>query len=473
MDGDLGGRLDRTRSGVTRRRLRIAFLLIIVICGAYLAYGAATGVTTATQSGVSEAPPTGNHTVVTESAKFGTIIAYAPDGSVTYYNNTHTKYFDVDSVEGESMTVEYTATDTVHTSGPRCQDPPCTRNVIERANLSTGEVTEMVVRYDHRENAGEWHDHVRVDEDRVVVADIADDQVFMLNTETGIREWAWEAQSDFPVDEGGSYPGDWAHINDVSVLDDGRVMVSLRNQDQVVFIDPETGMNESWTLGEEDDHGVQYEQHNPDYIPEERGGPAVVVADSENERVQEFGRDDGEWTRTWVWSDERMQWPRDADRLPNGNTLIVDSMNHRVIEVTPAGEVVWEMDAPWATYDAERVAYGDEPGGPTIRDQNASGNVTLHGGTETGVAGAPTIPSVVKGVVAATPLPAAITNAAESWRRVSPWFKPTWMPTWAFSIVVVCLLVVAAWAVGEGVYQRRRIRRRVAGSLGGVRDRLS
>ena len=227
----------------------------------------------------------------------------------------------------------------------------------------------------------------------------------------------------------------------------------------------------------DDDHETLYEQHNPTYLESENGTPTILVADSENDRIVEYARvggppGEGEWKRTWTLTGD-LNWPRDADRLPNGNTLIVDSMNHRVIEVTPAGEVVWETDAPWATYDAERVAYGDEPGGPTIRDQNASGNVTLHGGTETGVAGAPTIPSVVKGVVAATPLPAAVTNAAESWRRVSPWFKPTWMPTWAFSIVVVCLGVVSIWGVGEGIYQRRRIRRRVATSFGGVRNRLS
>jgi hypothetical protein len=72
-----------------------------------------------------------------------------------------------------------------------------------------------------------------------------------------------------------------------------------------------------------------YEQHNPDYIPEERGGPAVLVADSENGRVVEYGRTpgngtpvtDGTWERTWQWRDGRLQWPRDADRLPNGGWL--------------------------------------------------------------------------------------------------------------------------------------------------------
>jgi hypothetical protein len=36
-------------------------------------------------------------------------------------------------------------------------------------------------------------------------------------------------------------------------------------------------------------------------------------------------------------------WGGDADRLPNGNTLIADTENKRIIEVTPEGEKVWEV----------------------------------------------------------------------------------------------------------------------------------
>ena len=328
------------------------------------------------------------------------------------------------------------------------------------------------------------HDIDLINDDELLVAGInydedrpSRDRVFVYNRTTGDVTWKWLFKNHYPDDaDKGVETKDWTHVNDVDAVRDGEFLVSVRNMDQVVSIDRPTKEIEL-RLGADDDHETLYEQHNPTYFESENGTPTILVADSENDRIVEYARvggppGKGEWKRTWTLTGD-LNWPRDADRLPNGNTLIVDSMNHRVIEVTPAGEVVWEMDAPWATYDAERVAYGDEPGGPTIRDQNASGNVTLQGGTETGVAGAPTIPSVVKGVVAATPLPAAVTNAAESWRRVSPWFKPTWMPTWAFSIVVVCLGVVSIWGVGEGIYQRRRIRRRVATSFGGVRNRLS
>ena len=36
-----------------------------------------------------------------------------------------------------------------------------------------------------------------------------------------------------------------------------------------------------------------------------------------------------------------------VQRLPNGNTLIVESNNGRAIEVTPGEEVVWEYFNPY------------------------------------------------------------------------------------------------------------------------------
>lgn len=60
-----------------------------------------------------------------------------------------------------------------------------------------------------------------------------------------------------------------------------------------------------------------------------------------------------------------MQWPRDADRLPNGHTLITDTQGKRVFEVNRDGQTVWSVSLP-AAYDAERLGTGDESaGGPS------------------------------------------------------------------------------------------------------------
>nr|WP_239643386.1 aryl-sulfate sulfotransferase [Natronococcus jeotgali] len=360
------------RSVLSRNRLRIAFVAVLLLsAGALVAAASSDELSTASEEEMPVAPETENHTMITESGRAGTITVYGPDGEVEYYNNSRTKYFDADPVEGDPTTVEYTATDTIHSEGPTCNAPPCARNVLERVDLETGEVEVLYERYDHKETAGEWHDSTRLNETHVAIADIVADQVFVVNTETEVVEWLWDAQSDFPLDGGGPYPGDWAHINDVSYIEaeddpnDGRIMVSLRNQDQVVFIDQDEGLVDEWTLGSENDYDVQYEQHNPDYIPASQGGPAVVVADSENGRVQEFQREggaDGEWNRSWQWEDDQIQWPRDADRLPNGNTLIADSHGNRVMEVDASGDIVWEVGST-LPYEAERLETGEESEG--------------------------------------------------------------------------------------------------------------
>ncbi|WP_408958230.1 arylsulfotransferase family protein [Natrinema sp. 74] len=439
--------IDRVRSEITRTRLRAAFVVLILLSAAVVASAAASGgLSTASKEDVPNAPTTTNHTVVTESGRAGTITAYAPDGDVAYYNNTRTKYFDVDPVEGQPLTVEYAATDTIHTEGPTCGSPPCTRNVIERANLSTGEVEVLYKRYDPNELAAEWHDVDRINETHFAVADMVSDQVFIVNTETEIVDWLWDAQSDFPLEGGHSYPRDWAHINDVEYIEsgqmEGRIMVSLRNQDQVVFLDRQKGLLENWTVGGENEHDILNEQHNPDYIPESQGGPAVIVADSENAQIKEFQRENGEWNRTWTWEDDQIQWPRDADRLPNGNTLIADTHGNRVLEVNESGDIVWQV-ASSLPYEAERLETGDEStGGQSAAALGLESNTAAESGGEgsDGLFGFK--PLKFLGGLVETVLPHRIYNALL-------FVSPVWMGASEFAAVGIALLTGLAWAGSE------------------------
>ncbi|MBX0297188.1 aryl-sulfate sulfotransferase [Haloarcula nitratireducens] len=292
------------------------------------------------------------------------LVAFAPDGSIYYANDSHTRYWDVDPVPGTNATVEYVYAQ--HLTPEQCDaETVCTRNGVERVNMTTGEVTSVYSRITPGKHSTRWHDVDRISEDRLLVADIDRDRAYVVNTTTELVEWSWDAQADYNTSSGGPYPSDWTHLNDVEYVEiDGRptVMASLRNQDQVVFIDMERGLREDWTLGEDGDHDTLYEQHNPDFIPAERGGPAVLVADSENGRVVEYQREDGEWVQSWKWKDSRLTWVRDADRLPNGHTLMADSNGDRVLEVDESGEVVWSADIGFP-YEAERFGTGDESAG--------------------------------------------------------------------------------------------------------------
>jgi hypothetical protein len=356
------------KNPTTRRRLvRVGFLVVVAFTGVVAAGGYSGGdIADRYESGDVSVAPREEATVVTTSPRSSadaSILAFAPDGSTLYYNETYDYYFDVDPVPGTERSVEYVAVDFVNdncdlesrVTGGR----PCSRNVVERVNLSTGEVERLFDYKTRPKDIGGWHDVDRIGEDRFLVAGSTNDRVFVYNTTTDLIEWQWSAQSAFETESGGLFPSDWAHLNDVERLPDGRFMVSARNQDQVVFLDRETGVDDEWTLGSEDDYDTLYEQHNPDFVPAERGGPAVLVADSENNRIVEYQRTDGEWEQTWTWQDASVQWPRDADRLPNDHTLITDSGGDRVLEVDERGEVVWSVpvDTP---YEAERLGTGDE-----------------------------------------------------------------------------------------------------------------
>lgn len=296
----------------------------------------------------------------------GELIAFDSDGRLLYYNDSLDSYFDVDPIPNTSATVVYVGGNrmdiTCDVIGGRT---PCKRNVIETVNLTTGEVTRL---FSTPGKDTVWHDVDRLNETHYLIADIDGDRVFIIDISSGAITWQWSVRRHFdPVDSGGDYPNDWTHLNDVEHLDNGWIMLSLRNQDQVVFVDPGRGMLANWTLGADDDRDILYEQHNPDYIPAGDGGPAVLVADTENSRIVEYQQTGNSWQRSWVWIDSTLQWPRDADRLPNGHTLITDTHGSRVIEINETGHVVWTAEV-FGGYEAERLGTGDESeGGKSAR----------------------------------------------------------------------------------------------------------
>jgi hypothetical protein len=354
------------RDRTVRRALFLAGVLVPLLVGGGLSFAAAGGGEAAQLPDQADRPyaerttvvPPRNRTLVVTGHGLGSdrgaLSAFAPDGRLLYYDDSRGDYFDVDPSPEGNRTVLYVATAAYEGEG-ECDG--CEVSVVERANLTTGERTTVYSEV----TTMTWHDVDRIDEHRYLVADLARDSVFIVNATTGLVTWQWRAQSAFPVQSGGAYPEDWTHINDVTWLN-GTVMVSVRNQDQVVFVRPDGTVNRSRTLGCEGCHNVLFEQHNPDYIPAERGGPAIVVADSENDRVVEYERANGSWERTWVWTDRRMSWPRDADRLPNGRTLITDTHGQRVFVVDRTGAVVWSTDLVNG-YDAELLGTGDESAG--------------------------------------------------------------------------------------------------------------
>ena len=422
------------------RRYRVAFAVVLVLCSLPLAH---SYVTSPASAAVSEyerqaaadpgqrtefVAPRDGVTVVVGHGMQGdsaSLVAFAPNGSVLYHNDTYHGYFDVDPVEGTRTTVEYVAERAYR--GSDC-NAKCTISAVERVNLTTGELSRIHARVIPQDRGANWHDVDRIGEDRLLVGDIRNDEMYVVNTTTGITTWEWEVQEAFPLSGGGTFPDDWAHLNDVERVSKGRYVVSLRNQDQVIFVDRESGLDRNWTLGGDDEYGTLYEQHNPDYIPERNGGPAVVVADSLNHRLVEYQREEGEWNRTWTWSDERMRWPRDADRLPNGHTLVADTNANRVFEIDRSGEIVWRLDF-YSPYEVERLGTGDESaGGPSATAATLGSR---------GAGDRSKTPTVVAGVA-----PQKLLNGLS-------YMLPVWMGLGDAAVAAVTGLVALAWAAVE------------------------
>jgi outer membrane protein assembly factor BamB len=143
--------------------------------------------------------------------------------------------------------------------------------------------------------------------------------------------WSWYARDHFNripyitiSDEG------WTHTNSVSRLTNGNTLISLRNFGIVAEVDPSGKVIR--TIGE----GLFEYQHDPEMQPS--GNLLVANHNRPDQTVIEIDPATGKIL--WSFTMPR-QLIRDADRLPNGNTLIT---GHMVLaEVTPAGEIAWRL----------------------------------------------------------------------------------------------------------------------------------
>ena len=302
------------------------------------------------------------------------------------------------------------------------------------------------------------------------------DGVFIYDLRKHKIVWRWYFRNYYKKSAGSStYTHDWTHVNNVQQIAPGKFAVSVRNMDQVLVIDRKT-KQVTMKLGQDGNSSILNHQHNPEYLQSKAGTPTFLVADSDNNRIVEYAKRGNHWKKTWqVGSSATLNWPRDADRLPNGDTLIVDSVDQRVIQVTPKGKIVWEFYSPWLPYDAERIGtgneshgstmadLGNESHGPTMADLNDSGtyNITGSANLNPGTGQRFRMSVVLSNLFAGTSLQGKMRYYGARWDQVTPFIRPVWMNEYAFVDAIVAILLVLLWFIGELVYQRKRIYRRV------------
>jgi hypothetical protein len=281
----------------------------------------------------------------------GGYVAALRDGSVAWTVDNSETYFDVTRLDNGSVLAGFMQGG-YEDCGP--YESPCARTGFRVLDPDApgGPEIEYEWSFPVRTRANsEVHDVELLPSGEFLVTDM--DRERVLTVRGGEVTWQWNASSryDPPSDPTRT---DWLHINDVDRIGEGRFLVSVRNANQLVVLQRGEGVVE--VINADGDPNVLDHQHNPQWLDE----GAVLVADSENHRVVELHRTaDGDWRPVWVLTgadDRRFNWPRDADRLPNGNTLITDTRNARVVEVTQRGTVVSRHQFPFETlpYESDR-----------------------------------------------------------------------------------------------------------------------
>jgi hypothetical protein len=320
----------------------------------------------------------------------GDVRLVAPDGETVWrYDPPHAFVFDAELTENGTVLVamgesarapgvecpeKYGGTPESGTPGPF----RCIHNRVVEIDFETKNVVWEHGWYDAFPTHHEVHDADRLANGETAIVDMGNDRVFTVDR-SGTVTWEWNARNHIgagtefwtdhvPEDTQDEFrrqgpESDWTHMNDVDRLDNGNFQVSIRNFDVVLEIDPDTNEIAN-VVGAPDNHTVMNEQHNPMWIE----GGTVLIADSSHggptgaDRVVEVDAETDEivWTYDGSGSGAKLQWPRDADRLPNGNTLITDSRNNRVIEIDGNGSVVWRYSLAQEggiIYEADRVSH--------------------------------------------------------------------------------------------------------------------
>jgi len=172
----------------------------------------------------------------------------------------------------------------------------------------------------------------------------SDAQIIEIN-QKGEVVWSWYAKDHFDKSPYANIYGEgWTHTNAVTRLPNGNTLISLRNFNFVVEVDPQGSVVS--TIGE----GVFETQHDPQVLS---NGNILVANQGRPPSGFHQAVEIDPTTGKTVWQSpgfEKWALPvRDANRLPNGNTLITGST--KIVEVTADGTTVWQLTLKGVTFD--------------------------------------------------------------------------------------------------------------------------
>lgn len=118
-------------------------------------------------------------------------------------------------------------------------------------------------------------------------------------------------------------------------LKNGNTLVAEQGPCQVVEVDPQGKVVHTTKL-KTDQEGYHLQVRNVHKLDNGH----LLAAHEGDGAIREYGADG-----TVVWEYTGVENTGEALRLPNGNTLIAGATQKRIIEVTPAKEIVWQFTA--------------------------------------------------------------------------------------------------------------------------------
>ena len=145
---------------------------------------------------------------------------------------------------------------------------------------------------------------------------------------------------------------------DAERLSDDKTLITDSKNHRVIVVDSDK--NIVWQYGTTGVLGNGTNQLKYPMDAERLANGNTLITDEQNSRVIEVRTDDYDTAKpnnnfsadSIVWQygttgvagsgPNELNYPKDADRLANGNTIIADYRNHRVIEVNTTGEKVWQ-----------------------------------------------------------------------------------------------------------------------------------
>ncbi len=252
----------------------------------------------------------------------------------------------------------------------------------------------------------------RVDAPQVSRVTLKDDHIMEITSE-GEIVWEWWGHhhlEEFGFSDrakqiifetgGGQQPGqvgDWLHLNTLHTLPDnplydqgdtrfkpGNILSCSRNGNQIFIIEKSTGnivwkwgyldqMETMWLNGTERQNQYLVGPHDPKMlhngnilIYDNGGGTGYPPINRFYTRLVEINPVSGEVVWEYAAGPQASKFlsivTGGVQRLPNGNTLSLDTDKGRIFEVTWEGEIVWEYINPrGGFYRTQRIAYPDCP----------------------------------------------------------------------------------------------------------------